>query len=339
MSSLQRVCVPRLAAAAASVLLAAACGGIGQTVSPSSAPGAAPAYSTNPNVSQCGKADRIITDANNFVTTIRGVPQRIVTVELSFADDVSLLSVSPVGIGDDNDPNLVIPQIRSRIGPYTSLGTRESPNFAVIAGLKPDLIIADQIGNRKIIDQLRTVAPTLTLQSQHTTYSQNIDTALTIGVALNQCVRMQKVLADHDATMATIKAKVPAGEHRSFVFALSSDKTFTVFNSQQYTGTVLEQLGLKAVATDPSLFPAGDASGVTLETLVQLDPDLIFYANVLDTPTGLFDTWQRTQLFEASKAAKTHGAHREGQKPWSLTRGITGSEVIAAQAVHDLYGK
>ena len=106
------------------------------------------------------------------------------TIELSFTDDVSLLGVKPVGAGDDNDPNLIIPQIKQRIGGYTSVGTRESPNVAVIAGLKPDLILADVIGNAKIMTQLRQIAPTIALQSQHTTYQQNLDAAVNVGVAM-----------------------------------------------------------------------------------------------------------------------------------------------------------
>jgi ABC-type Fe3+-citrate transport system substrate-binding protein len=334
----QRPGLGNLVAAGGALFLAAACGGIGQTGS--APPSASTASSTgNPNLSQCGRSTRTITDANGFRTTITGVPRRLVTTELSFTDDVSLLGFSPVGLGDDNSADTVIPQIRSRIGSYTSIGTRESPNFAVIAGLKPDLIIADKVGNAKIIDQLRAVAPTLALASQHTTYDQNVDTALTVGAALDQCPRMQKVLADHNAQMARIKARVPGGERRTFVFGLGSDKSVTVFNATQYTGTVLEQLGFKPAATDPALFPAGDASGVSLETLVQLNPQIIFYSNVSDAPISLMDSWMQNSLFRSTDAARSHTVFKVGQKPWSLTRGITGSEVIAEQAVHDLYGK
>src|SRR5438094_2010949 len=135
--------LPMLVLASVSIL-ATACGGAGSTTSaaqPVSGSVAAPVPSPdNPNLAQCGKSDRTITDAQNVPTVIHGVPQRVVTIELSFTDDVSLLGVKPVGAGDDNDPNLIIPQIKQRIGGYTSVGTRESPNVAVIAGLKPDLI-------------------------------------------------------------------------------------------------------------------------------------------------------------------------------------------------------
>jgi iron complex transport system substrate-binding protein len=139
--------------------------------------------------------------------------------------------------------------------------------------------------------------------------------------------------------MAGIKAKIPAGEKRSFIYALAGAQSVTIFNYTQYTGTVLESLGLKSVATDPKQFPAGDSSAVSLETLVQLDPDVIFYSNSLDTPTSQFTTWQKDSVFAATSASQAHTIFKVGQKPWSLTRGLTGAEVIAAEAVQDLYGK
>lgn len=321
-------------------LLAAACSPAGGTAKTASeAPAGTASTAADVNLAQCGQDTRHITDANGYVTTITGVPKRVVTIELSFTDDVSLVGVSPVGAGDDNDPTLIIPQIKARIGPYTSIGTRESPNVAVVSGLKPDLIIADKVGNKKIIDQLRAIAPTLALNSQHTTYDQNIDTAFTIGAALNQCPKMRQAVDAHNKVMAGLKAEVPAGEKRSFVFALAGAQSVTIFNYSQYTGTVLEALGLKSVATDPKQFPAGDSSAVSLETLVQLDPDVIFYANSLDTPDSQFTTWQKDSVFQATSASQAHTIFKVGQKPWSLTRGLTGAEVIAAEAVRDLYGK
>lgn len=331
------------AALLAACLTASACAATSaaqQAASPSvsaAAPAAAP--SANPNLGQCGKSTRQITDALGHVTTVQGTPKRIVSIEFSFTDDVSLLGVSPVGLGDDGDPNLLLPQIRSRIGHYTSIGTRESPNLAVIAGLHPDLILADRIGNAKVMDQLRAIAPTLALLSQHATYQQSLDAAVTIGAALDQCAKMQSVLAAHTALMNHYKSEVPAGEKRSYVIGLSSGKTFTVFNDQQYNSQVLDLLGLRPLATDTSRFQAGDAQGITLETLASINPDIIFYCNVLDAPSALFDTWKSSPIYQATSAAQSHMVFRVGQASWSLTRGITGSEVIAAEAVHDLYGK
>ena len=49
--------------------------------------------------------------------------------------------------------------MRSLIKPWTSVGTRSQPSMEVIAGLKPDLIIADTSRHRAVYDQLRKIAP------------------------------------------------------------------------------------------------------------------------------------------------------------------------------------
>ncbi len=290
------------------------------------------------NQSQCGLSVRRITDASGAVVTIKGDPGSIVTVQPSFADEASLVGVSPIGIGDDNDPSLIIPQIKDRLRPYTSIGLRQSPNVAIIGQLHPDLIIADYVDNVSMLTQLRAIAPTIALLSDHTDYDQNLDSALNVGAALNRCARMKAALGAHAEVMARIKAELNPADHRTFIFALSNKKNTSVFNYQQYATTVVSYLGLTAAAKGPQ-FQAGDAKGTSMETLVTLDPDVIFYANENNAPSSLLTTWEQGPVFRAMTASKDHAVYHVDQRTWSLMRGVTASEVIAQQAVGLLGGK
>ena len=290
------------------------------------------------NLSQCGLPVRRITDASGTVVTVTGDPDRVVTVQPSFADEASLAGVSPVGIGDDNDPNLIIPQIKDRLKPYTSIGLRQSPNVAVIGQLHPDLIIADYVANVSMLGQLRAIAPTIALLSDHTDYAQNLDSALNVGVALNKCTQMKAALAAHANAMAKIKAGLSPADHRSFILALSNKKNTSVFNYQQYATTVVSSLGLTAAARGGQ-FQAGDAKGTSMETLVTLDPGVIFYANENNAPASLLTSWEQSPVFQAMTAYKDHAIYHVDQRAWSLMRGVTASAVIAQQAVSLLGGK
>ena len=290
------------------------------------------------NLSQCGLPVRRITDASGTVVTVTGDPDRVVTVQPSFADEASLAGVPPVGIGDDNDPNLIIPQIRDRLKPYTSIGLRQSPNVAVIGQLHPDLIIADYVANVSMLGQLRAIAPTIALLSDHTDYAQNLDSALNVGVALNKCTQMKAALAAHANAMAKIKAGLSPADHRSFILALSNKKNTSVFNYQQYATTVVSYLGLTAAARGGQ-FQAGDAKGTSMETLVTLDPGVIFYANENNAPASLLTSWEQSPVFQAMTAYKDHAIYHVDQRAWSLMRGVTASAVIAQQAVSLLGGK
>src|SRR5215472_2130908 len=290
------------------------------------------------NLSQCGLPVRRITDASGTVVTVTGDPDRVVTVQPSFADEASLAGVSPVGIGDDNDPNLIIPQIKDRLKPYTSIGLRQAPNVAVIGQLHPDLIIADYVANVSMLGQLRAIAPTIALLSDHTDYAQNLDSALNVGVALNRCTQMKAALAAHANAMAKIKAGLNPADHRSFILALSNKKNTSVFNYQQYATTVVSYLGLTAAARGGQ-FQAGDAKGTSMETLVTLDPAVIFYANENNAPASLLTSWEQSPVFQAMTAYKDHAIYHVDQRAWSLMRGVTASAVIAQQAVSLLGGK
>ena len=290
------------------------------------------------NQAQCGLPVRQITDASGTVVTVTGDPDRVVTVQPSFADEASLAGVSPVGIGDDNDPGLIIPQIKDRLKPYTSIGLRQSPNVAVIGQLHPDLIIADYVANVGMLAQLRAIAPTIALLSDHTDYNQNLDSALNVGVALNKCTQMKAALAAHANAMAKIKAELNQADHRSFIVALSNKKNTSVFNYQQYATTVVSSLGLTAAAKGGQ-FQAGDAKGTSMETLVTLDPGVIFYANENNAPASLLTSWEQSPVFQAMAAYKDHAIYHVDQRAWSLMRGVTASAVIAQQAVSLLGGK
>lgn len=52
--------------------------------------------------------------------TLDTVPQRVVVLELSFADALAAINISPVGIADDNDPQRILSDVRQRIKPWQS---------------------------------------------------------------------------------------------------------------------------------------------------------------------------------------------------------------------------
>ncbi|MEW9178745.1 Fe(3+) dicitrate ABC transporter substrate-binding protein FecB, partial [Klebsiella pneumoniae] len=68
--------------------------------------------------------------------TLDKTPQRIVVLELSFADALAAVDVSPIGIADDNDAKRILPEVRAHLKPWQSVGTRAQPSLEAIAALK-----------------------------------------------------------------------------------------------------------------------------------------------------------------------------------------------------------
>lgn len=284
------------------------------------------------NVGECGKETRSVTHELG-ATEITGDPQRVVALEFSFVDALASINVKPIGLADDNDPKRILPEVRDKVAGYTSVGLRQSPSLQQISSLKPDLIIADSGRHKAIYDQLKAIAPTIAFASNAASYQSNLDSATAIAQALNQCKAMEDRLAAHRATMAALKAKVPAGKNDKYMFAVVGEKTFAVWTGDAYAPSVLAQMGLQSV---PPAEGQNTRVELSLETFVATNPPVLFVAESADKT--LLDQWQVSPLAQQVGAIKDKKVFLVEQGIWSRWRGVTAAEHIAQDVVTKLYG-
>ncbi len=322
-----------VAIALSAMVALAACSSSSKSGSTADDLGAAKGLSPNLNVDQCGKDTRTIRHAFGH-TKITGTPKRVVVLEGSFADALVGMGMSPVGVADDNKKNFLLPELRAKMQPYKSVGLRTTPNLQVISSLKPDLIIADSQRHQAIYAQLKKIAPTVAFPSLRASYQQILDSDMLIAETVNKCAQMKTRLDEHAATMAAMKRDVPTNETRKVLFAVTYDKGFNAHTAYAYTPTVLEALGLQPVLKPKS----GDAyATMTLESLVTARPDIMFLA--YNTPKTVSDGWQSNSLWKDIPAVKDHELFKVDSFVWSKNRGLVSAELIAKEAVKDLYGK
>jgi iron complex transport system substrate-binding protein len=289
--------------------------------------------SSNVNLDQCGKDTRTIKH-DLGTTTITGNPSRVVVLELSFVDALADVGLQPAGIADDNNKGIMLPQLQDKLGNYTSVGLRPTPNLQVITSLKPDLIIADTSRHKTIYDQLSKIAPTVSFASLNGTYQQVIDSEMLVAEAVNRCDPMKARLAQHAQLMNQYKQAVPAGENRKALFAIASDNQFSAQTISSFAPGVLQALGLPPVVKDTT-----DQSvlHLTLESLVAAKPDIMFVANASEK--NIATDWQKSPLWSQLPAVANHAYFVVDRNLWSRSRGILASESMAQQVVKDLYGK
>jgi ABC-type Fe3+-citrate transport system substrate-binding protein len=314
------------------------CGGSSSSPATGAAPNAdraaaAVGVSSDVNDDQCGKQTRTIKH-DLGTTTITGNPVRVVALEYSFVDALVSVGMAPVGIADDDKPDRIIPGLRSKIPDYKSVGLRATPNIQVITALKPDLILAESGRHKAIYDQLSKIAPTVAYPSLNGNYQQVVDSEMSTAIALNKCDQMKTRLAEHKLIMADLKTKVPTDDKRKAMFVVTSEKGFTGFPPKSYTAGVLSLLGIQSPLSDGT----GDASvSLTLETLVATKPDAMFIAGWTDKT--LAETWAKSPLWKEVPAVKNNATYKVDQNIWSRSRGLLASELIAQQAIENLYGK
>jgi iron complex transport system substrate-binding protein len=319
---------------AASVLAATAC----STGSSSSSTGvakpiaAAKGVSSDINLSQCGKTTRTIKhDVGS--TTITGNPVRVVVLELSFVDAIEDVGLKPVGIADDSNKSVLLPQLLADAGNYTSVGLRSTPNLQVITALHPDLIIGDSSRDKTIYAQLSKIAPTVEFASLNGSYQQVIDSEMLAAEAVNRCAPMQAKLAQHQQIMDNYKKEVPAGENRTAIFAVSSDKLFSAQTLSAFAPGVLQALGLQPAVTTSS----DSVVHMTLESLVAAKPGVMFVA--YSSKKDMAVAWQSTSLWKQLPAVADQKYFEVDRATWSKSRGILAAELIAKAVMHDVYEK
>jgi iron complex transport system substrate-binding protein len=295
----------------------------------------------------CGAARAASRTVNGTLgsLTIHGTPTRIVALEFSFVDDLVQVGISPIGIADDNDPTRIIPPIRAKLGQYTSVGLRQSPNLETIASLHPDLIIADATRDVNIYNQLQQIAPTIALDSLQEAYLPNVHAAIVIGQAVNKCGAMVRRVQQDKLIMARMKAAVMAatkgkGEQRKEMFAVVTNKIWNVHSSLAYTPSLLANIGIPPanVLSMNSTNRGNPYIVMSEEDVLNSNPDILFVAQNPPGPT-MYDIWSKDQLFSTLKAVQNHQVYLVNTNLWSKARGLEAGELITQQAVHLLYHK
>lgn len=285
------------------------------------------------DLSQCDSDSRNIKH-DLGTTTIKGKPSRVVALEYSFADALAASGVMPVGIADDNKKER-IDALKQNITSYKSVGLRSAPNLSTISALKPDLIIADTTRDKAIYSQLQGIAPTISLTSVGAGYGATLATDLQVSEAVGKCSAMETVLTEHFKTMKDIAAKIPAGEHRSVIFADIDPPDFSAHNGALWEPQILETLGLKSVLPPK----AGERfNKLTLEQLFSYNPDVMFLGKDQAQVQSTIDQWKSSPIWQKINAVKNKKVFVVDSGNWSNARGIKTSESLLQEAMKDLQG-
>lgn len=284
------------------------------------------------NAEECGKETRNIKH-DQGTTTVTGSPTRVAVLEFSFVDAVVNLGMRPVGIADDDNPDRIIPPLRGKVGDYTPLGLRASPNLQVITSLKPDLIVSDSTANGGIYGQLSKIAPTIAVASDSASYEETVNSQLVIAQAIGKCEEMEERLSRHEEIMQGLRDRIPDDESRKVLFAIATEVGVTGYTPRGFTPGVLASLGLESPLPDDN---DDFHVSLSLETLVSLKPDVIFLAP--HPGQLLIDQWATTPLWDTVPAVQEDAVYKMVQNLWSRARGLEAAEQIGEEAIEALYG-
>ncbi|KAE9535179.1 Fe(3+) dicitrate ABC transporter substrate-binding protein [Ursidibacter arcticus] len=263
--------------------------------------------------------------------TLDTVPQRIVALEYSYVDALAQIGVSPVGVADDNDKTRILQQVRDKVQPWESVGTRSQPSLEAIAALKPDLIIADDNRHSAVYEELKKIAPTVVFNSRNENYAENLETAQKIGDLLGKSNEMKERIAKHEQYINDIAKSLPKG--KKAIIGVSRETQFHLFNNESYAGGLIEKLGFEMPKATSDNKPN---SAVGLEQVVAEKPELMILTHYRDE--SIAKKWENEALWKVIPAVKNNQIMTVDGNLWSRARGIDAAEIIAKE-VQDFVNK
>lgn len=228
--------------------------------------------------------------------TLDKAPTRIVALEFSFVDALANVGISPVGVADDNQVLRVIEPVRKLIQPWKSVGTRSQPNMETIAGLKPDLIIADTSRHKAAYDQLRKIAPVLLLDSRYGGFTDILNQDQIIGDVVGKSTEMKAKITELQQKIKGIAGEIKPGQ--TAMFGASRENTLDVHTGSTFAGGLLTELGFKV----PDNTGGKDIYDIDLEHVLAMNPDWMFIAHYRQE--SVVRKWEQESLWKALTVAR-----------------------------------
>lgn len=276
---------------------------------------------------------------------ITGVPQKIVVLEWTYAEDLLMVGVQPAGVADIENMKKWVSPPTELSADVTDVGTRQEPNLETIAALEPDLIIGVKFRHEATYDQLNAIAPTLLFdpypaEGQGDQYQEMISTFKTIADVVGKTAEADQVLADLQQAYDDGKAKLAAAGKEGAQIVLTmpwvdqNAVTFRVSTDNALAIKVLEQIGLKNTFK-PAQFEVYGYSEKGVELLQQV-PD----ANYLHITNedNVMDVLAKNSVWTGLNFVKENRVYALGGDTWPYG-GPHSAKLLAERAVNVLTGQ
>ena len=232
--------------------------------------------------------------------------ENIVAASLEAMEDAAILGVKPVGVLEIAGE---IPEyLRTELEGAALIGDKKAPNAEAILTLDPDAIIGTSKWGEETMTPLNKIATTLPYSHISTDWKDNL---LAFGELAHKKEEAEKIIADYDAKAAEAKASLgDTAADKEVIIIRVRGGLMNIYPTGVYLNPVLyEDLGLQV----PEVIAKAEAQAeLTLETLAEIDPDVIFLqfetSENKDAPTAL-DDLQANPIFASLTAVKNGDVH------------------------------
>ena len=250
--------------------------------------------------------------------------ENIVAASLESMEDAAVLGVKPVGVLEVAGE---IPEyLATELEGAALVGDKRAPNAEAILNLEPDAIIGTSKWGEDTLSQMNKLATTLPYSHISTNWKDNL---LAFGQLADKEAEAEKIIADYEAKAADAKEELgkKAADKEVLIIRVRSG-LMNIYPAGVYLNPVLyEDLGLQV----PEVLDGVEVQEeLTLETLAEVDPDVIFLqfetSENADAPNALEDL-EANPIFANLTAAKNGEVHvnaiaplAQGGTAWSKVK-------------------
>ncbi|GGG83808.1 ABC transporter substrate-binding protein [Paenibacillus radicis (ex Gao et al. 2016)] len=287
------------------------------------------------NSEQASGETRIVKHAMGE-TKITGTPKRVVVLTNEGTEAVLALGIKPVGAVQSFTGNPWYDHIASEMEGVEVLGKEGQPNVELIAGLQPDLIIANKMRHEKIYEQLKAIAPTVESETLRGEWKNNFKL---YAEALGKTAEGDKLLADFDARIEDFKAQAGDKLKETISFVRFMGGKTRVYQLDTFSGIIASQIGLarnEMTLNTKETF----ADEITKERLPEVDAHRIIYFTY-ETGDGKGNDqekeWTNDPLWTGLSAVKEKRAYRVNDAIWNTAGGIKAANLMLTELA-EIYG-
>lgn len=308
-------------AAALLVLTLAACGSGDKT--PETNTATETAQKTKDNESAAVETEKVISYLGTDYT-FPNPAENIVAASLEAMEDAAALGVKPVGVLETAGE--IPAYLATELKGATLVGDKKAPNAEVILNLEPDAIIGTSKWGEDTLAQMNKLATTLPYSHISTNWKDNL---LAFGQLVDKETEAKKIISDYEDKAAEAKTALgeAAADKEALIIRVRGG-VMNIYPAGVYLNPVLyEDLGLEV----PEVLKKAEAQAeLTLETLAEVDPDIIFLqfetSENTDAPNAL-EELKANPIFASLTAAKNGEVHvntiaplAQGGTAWSKAK-------------------
>jgi iron complex transport system substrate-binding protein len=264
-------------------------------------------------------------------TPIPVAPQRVVILTNEGTEALLALGATPVGAPKSWLGDPWYDHIAAQMEGVTNLGEESQPNYELIIGLKPDLIIGNKLRHEEIYDELSAIAPTIFAETLRGNWQENFKL---YADALGKTAEGEKVLSDYAARIEDLKTKLgdKLSTQVSIVRFMAGDTR--IYWKDTFSGVILSQIGLaRPAAQDKDEFAA---RGVTKERIEEMDGDIMFYFSYETGDggaTAVEESWTKDPLWQTLDVVKAGKVYKVSDPIWNTAGGVIAANLM----IDDLY--